>query len=380
MAPHNADLGDRVRRLRHIAGIDQAELALRLHISTGSVSKLESNRLGTLDADALRRLARALACSEAYFTLPSESVATTRPWLRAYADASQRALDRQISDCVLAVETIERLELRTLPDALPAFRDDPNDAASLEQFALDVRAQAGLGSGDVVGNVIRTAERLGCIVLPMREELGRHLGLSLRANVLPVLCVSRPAEDLELHVPGDRQRFTTAHELGHLALHSGQGQPQTADEASSIERQAHSFAGAFLAPADALLEDLREQGGRVTLRTLVTLKERWGVSVKALVMRLRSLGVIDEAHGRSLYKQISARGWNKDEPVDVPNESAVWFKKAIERKFSSEHEPVAKSAALAGLDESHIRRWLDWTPVPRRDRLASVVVLDSRRS
>ena len=34
----------------------------------------------------------------------------------------------------------------------------------------------GAASGAVVGNVMRAAERLGCILLPMPDELGRHLG------------------------------------------------------------------------------------------------------------------------------------------------------------------------------------------------------------
>lgn len=84
------------------------------------------------------------------------------------------------------------------------------------------------------------------------------------------------------------------------------------------------LAGAFLAPADPLLADLDQLGGRVTLTTVAELKKTWGVSIKMLVVRFRQLGRTDDQHARSLYKQISARKWNKAEPVAVGHEHAIW--------------------------------------------------------
>jgi Zn-dependent peptidase ImmA (M78 family) len=74
-----------------------------------------------------------------------------------------------------------------------------------------------------------------------------------------------------------------------------------------------------------LIETLHQFGGRVTLRTLAEVKAVWGIAIKALVGRFEALGEIDADHARSLYKQISARRWSKNEPVDVPTESAQWF-------------------------------------------------------
>jgi hypothetical protein len=276
------------------------------------------------------------------------------------------------------VEMIEHLDLKTLPDVIPTFRGDLTDEDAIEGFALEVRATAGLNSADAVPGAIRVAERLGCVIVPMMEELGRHVGLSIRGSLIPLICVSRPSVDPARHVPGDRQRFTVAHELGHLALHTSMGSPQTAEQAAQIERQANRFASAFLAPADAFLDDLREEGGRVTLRTLSILKEHWGVAIKALVMRCRTLGVIDDDHARSLYKQISARGWNRAEPVEVPNETAVWLTKALAARFRGAADPVQAAADGVGLSTAHLRRWMDWTPT-HLDRSAVVVALADRR-
>lgn len=379
---HAYDLGERVRRLRLASGLGQIEFADRVGIANGSVSKLENGRL-PISQSLLESVAQVLDCAPSFLQAPSLAASSgtlpaTRPWLRAYADASMRVVDRQLASCTIAAEVIELLELRTIPDTVPIFDGDLSDDDAIEQFALDVRAAAQVNEADVVGNTIRAAERLGCLVLPMVEELGRHLGMSTRANLSPIICVSRPSHDPAHHVPGDRQRFTVAHELGHLALHSGLGPPQTAEDASRAEKQAHLFAGAFLAPGDAMLEELAELGGRVTLRTLTAIKERWGIAIKALVMRFHSLGVIDSEQARSLYKQISARGWSKDEPVPVGNEQAIWFVKAIGKKLGDENDSVDAAARRAGVGRSYLERWTDWSPTSAPRRSARVIELDAR--
>ena len=308
-------------------------------IASGSVSKLENGRM-PLSQELLSNVAASLRCTPDFLSMPLELAPTTRPWLRAYADAPKRAVDQMVDDCTTAMEAIDRLELKTMPDVMPLFTGDLMDHAAIEDFAVDVRVAAGLRDNDVVGNSVRAAERLGCIVLPTPDELGRHLGISVRVDDhTAMICLGRwTAEGTP--VPGDRQRFTVAHEIGHLALHSGVGAPVTAEEASLIEKQAHVFAGAFLAPGDAMLDALAELGGRVTLQTLSKIKQRWGISIKALVTRFQNLGVIDADHARSLFKQISARGWNRNEPMPVGTEQAIWFSRAIEEPLAALQIPL----------------------------------------
>jgi Zn-dependent peptidase ImmA (M78 family)/transcriptional regulator with XRE-family HTH domain len=364
-------VGQRIRRLRHVAGIGQADFAKMVGVASGSVSKLENGRM-PLSQELLSNVAASLRCTPDFLSMPAELAPTTRPWLRAYADAPKRSVDQMVDDCTTAMEAIAGLRLKTMPDVMPLFTGDLMDQAAIEDFAVDVRVAAGLGENDVVGNSIRAAERLGCIVLPTPDELGRHLGISVRVDDrTAMICLGRwTAEGTP--VPGDRQRFTVAHEIGHLALHSGVGAPVTAGEASLIEKQAHAFAGAFLAPGDAMLDDLAGLGGRVTLQTLAKIKQRWGISIKALVTRFQNLGVIDADHARSLFKQVSARGWNRNEPVPVGTERAIWFSRAIEAATHGSSDPVGTAARRIGLDRSHFDRWLDWSTLAETE-LADVI-------
>lgn len=336
----------------------QAELAEKLDLTASALSRVLSGHLSISAADTVR-LANALECTPELLSRQIPDALHTRPWLRAYADAPMKTVEQYVADTLLAQEFFDVLRLKRLPERLPAFAGDLSDDDEIDQFAADVRAAADLDSERAVPNVTRAAERLGCVVLPMDYELGRHLGLSLFVDATPVIRVSRPSADGG--IPGDRQRFTLAHELAHVVLHSSCPPPETAEQAKAIEKQAHRFAAAFLLPGDPFLEDLDEVGGRITLATLARLKERWGVAIKAMVMRLQQLHRVDVDQARSLYKQISARGWNKREPVDVGNERAVWLSKALAQVFPGD-DPIGLAAERTGLHRSYFDSWTTWEP------------------
>ncbi len=359
-------VGDRVRTLRLAQDLSQSELAHRMSggstDANGLVSKVETGRQ-PIDEQALSAFAAALGCSPAFLLRGRLDAVGTRPWLRAYADAPARVVESMTADNILVAEATQLWALKAIPDSIPSFDGDPNDDDEIEGFAQHVRTCAGVVEHGVVGNVMRAADRLGCVVLPMPGELGRHLGMSQRIDGVPYMRISRPGEG-SAGVPGDRQRFTVAHELGHLSLHAGCPPPESSEDARRFERQAHRFASAFLAPAEPLIHDWQELGSRVTLSTLADLKATWGIAIKALVVRFQQLDLINADQATSLYKQISKRGWNKAEPVRTTHEEPIWLTKALERRMGADVRMAHTLAAdKIGLSAEHVRRWVDWSPV-----------------
>lgn len=364
---------ERVQRLRGARGLSQSDVAQVLEVPASTVARLESGRLEA-DEATINAIARLLWCSPQLLTDSAADILYTRPWLRAYADAPKKSVDQYMSDTLVAVEAFDRLRLRRMPDRLPTFDGDANSDHDIDEFALEVRQAADVTSDTGVPNVTRAAERLGCVVLPMKNELGKHLGMSTRADETPIIRVSKA----HAKVPGDRQRFTVAHELGHILLHSTCPPPESSEQAKVVEKQAHRFAGAFLLPGDAFLDDLYGvNGGRVTLASLLALKERWGVAIKAMVVRLQQLGCIEVDQARSFYKQISSRGWNTGEPGFVGNERAVWLEKALRQRFAGD-APFQQAASQSGLADSWFESWTSWDQLTKTD--APVVDLDSRRA
>ncbi len=136
-------IGQRIRRLRHVSGLGQEDFAKKVGIASGSVSKLENGRLPISD-ELLSDVGNALGCTPYFLTSSTELVPTTRPWLRAYADAPKRAVDQMVDDCTTAMEAIVASGLKLLPDAIPHFSGDLTDQAAIEDLAMDVRVAAGL--------------------------------------------------------------------------------------------------------------------------------------------------------------------------------------------------------------------------------------------
>src|SRR2546423_1147219 len=68
-------------------------------------------------------------------------------------------------------------------------------------------------------------------------------------------------------------------------------------------------------PTPATTRELGEKRRHLDLRELAILKLKHGLSMQAWACRAEDLGIIDEAHCRSLFAEFSAKGWRKEEPV-----------------------------------------------------------------
>jgi Zn-dependent peptidase ImmA (M78 family)/transcriptional regulator with XRE-family HTH domain len=131
-------------------------------------------------------------------------------------------------------------------------------------------------------------------------------------------------------VTGERQRFTIAHELGHLLLDIG-------NDDLNAEKVCDKFAGAFLMPERFLWDTLGRSRSNISIGELVSLKKFLGVSVQAIVYRCKDLGIISEHVYRTLYKEFSIRGWLRppySEPNSIELESPQRFKRLCLRALS----------------------------------------------
>lgn len=128
-------------------------------------------------------------------------------------------------------------------------------------------------------------------------------------------------------LPGDRQRFTLAHELGHLVMHDVPADDQ--------EAEANTFASELLAPAAEIATQLAGLTTRDFPR-LLELKPSWGMSVAALIRRARDVEAITDRQYREFQVQLGRLGWRTLEPGTLAAERPTLLQSAV-LKLRADH-------------------------------------------
>ncbi|WP_154731585.1 ImmA/IrrE family metallo-endopeptidase, partial [Burkholderia pseudomallei] len=160
-----------------------------------------------------------------------------------------------------------------------------------------------------IQNLALAAEGAGILIVREETDISAIEGLSSWSKLLerPIVFLSADKAN------GFRSRFDLAHEIGHLVLHKHIPRADERDRYNQMEKQAHQFAGALLLPAETFASEIRIPAN---LDNLLILKQRWGASVAAMMMRLHALGLLSDEEKLSLFKRRSARWGSKAEPGD----------------------------------------------------------------
>ncbi|MGD1148581.1 MAG: XRE family transcriptional regulator [Thermoanaerobaculaceae bacterium] len=319
-------LASRLRRLRVARGFSLEALAAEMGgvVTKQALSKYEHSRAMPTPR-VLTTLARALGVKAMSLVTPA------RVTIEIVAFRKTSGLGRKESARVegLAETMLEqRVRLQELTGEgdgsdVPVRGLRTASLESSETAAAAIRERWGLGR-DPLANVTEALEEHHVHVLEI-EAGARFDGLAVVAR-RPNGGVAGAAVVSRRGVPGERQRFNLAHELGHLVLDLPGG--------VDAEKAAHRFAGAFLAPVAALQRDVGRKRNTVSIDELRLLKRRYGISLQALVYRLRDLGVITDNHAAALWAEINARGWKMHEPDEMEPERPSWALRATLRALA----------------------------------------------
>ncbi|BAM26372.1 helix-turn-helix domain-containing protein [Corynebacterium ulcerans] len=231
--------------------------------------------------------------------------------------------------------------LKISRDDLPD-RSEPFGIQQINRIADETRAALRIPPSGPVPNVTRSVERAGIPVIYLDNPF---------VDITDIDGISSPRIDIDRGVisvrrdqDGARTRFTRAHELGHLVMHTA-----CRPGLENIrETEAHRFAGAFLMPSRDAVEQL---SSTLTLEGFARVKARYAISISALVRRAYELGIISYDRYRSLNIQISSRGWRKTEPVSVVPETPLFIEDgSISLKTHSVSETASDSPKRPAAD------------------------------
>ena len=295
-------IGIRLKLARTAAGLSLRGLAAAIshRVTAQAIGKYERNE-AMPGSGVLIALAEALHTSIDYLLGDPELVLedlefrknafTTR---RGEAQVEAKVLTHL--ERYLAIEEILQLPSAQWDEPQDAPYAVRHDAIEADPAADALRHHWHLGH-EPIPNLVEFLEERGVKIFAF--PLGSVAGLAARTGRpghAPVPFVVVNADDW-----GERQRFTIAHELGHIVLDIARG--------LSAERVAHRFAGAFLMPAEALYLEVGKHRSALAVGELLALKHVFGVSIQALTHRCRDLEIINQATYRALFNEFDRLGW-----------------------------------------------------------------------
>lgn len=330
---------DRIRRARLLRGLSLEAVAQSLgDISKQGLSKFEKGDAMPNSARLLQ-LARALAVKPEYFFRP-DNLQLAPLEFRKLARMPQKRQDQvgeQMRDHLERYISLERCfevdgDVQVLQPPRAFVVNNLNEA---EAAAEQLREKWIIG-GDAIAHLTELLEEHGIKVALLDDHDGFDGACAATHDEDHVLIA------LNRSRPGERLRFTAAHELGHWVMALPDGMPE-----KDKENCCHRFAGALLYPRQRVLADFgAHQRTRVLAAELLNAKRRYGVSMAVALRRLKDLHLITEAGNQSMNIQFSTNGWRKAEPEPLLPEQPRRFESLVYRALAEDLISLPRAAEL----------------------------------
>lgn len=196
---------------------------------------------------------------------------------------------------------------------------DLEDGFTPMSVAINSRKLLGLTPNEPVQDICKLLESNGVFIVEL-NSIEKFDGVSFVSDKGHAVIV------INENFSNDRKRFTIAHELGHLLMHSINNPAIPDYRMKELENEANNFASEFLMPEKAIKNSLYN----LKLGKLASLKRYWLTSMASIIRRAKDLGGIDYDTYRYLYIEFSRKGLRRDEGFDVYIDSPELFRKGYQ--------------------------------------------------
>jgi Zn-dependent peptidase ImmA (M78 family)/transcriptional regulator with XRE-family HTH domain len=324
---------------RDARGVTQAELADVLCLNQATVSRYES---GAIEAppEHVAKMAAFLRRPVEFFYWDEKLYRASCLYHRKKARISAnelRIVHAQVN--IMRIQASRLLKSAEIKSNYRFHRLDPARFEGGEGCAKTLRQLWQLPMGPI-RNVVRCIESAGGIVFRCPFGAAKVDGISqwpLDAPALP------PVFFVNEKAPGDRERWTLCHEIGHIVMHH---MPSTGPE-----MDANLFASEFLMPAKEIVPELSD----MTLQKAAALKAYWKTSMQSIIYRAKQLGKISTGRYEYLFRQMTALGYRKCEPLPMPPEEPQLLREIIQVHRNSHRRRVHDLSILMGMPEDEFR-------------------------
>lgn len=346
---------NKLKELRDRNSLSLQELADQVGVTKQSIHKFE-NGIVTPSSETLLKISDALNVSYSFFyenpigyNLNLQNIK-----FREKHKIENKKLEKEIKEDVCKYLS-KFMELSAILDENMEF-DNPLSGfeiatdKDIEKAAKIIRKKWKIGNAPIA-DVVETLETKGVFVVEIKR-LEDFTGLSGFVNEeIPIIVLNENFNSIE------RKRFTALHELGHIVLEFTGNISET-----KLERYCDMFAGAILLVDDVLYAELGKNRTVITLAELKRIKEIYGISIQAIIMRATTSGFIDSKTQKEWWQSYNE--WNSnDDTRDFgtyrSSERVQLFSKMLVRGVAEKRLSMSKAAELADKKIDVMRKELD---------------------
>jgi Zn-dependent peptidase ImmA (M78 family)/DNA-binding XRE family transcriptional regulator len=343
--------GNRLMLARKMSGFSLQDLAdaLENKVSKQALNKYELGEM--LPAgDVMINLSRVLKVKPDYFV---------RKGILELGEISfrkRRNLSKKAEDSIIekARDYVERyLEIENILGQSQEFINplinlvvkNKDDA---ETAAKRLREVWELGT-DPLPNLVEMLEFKGIKVLLIDDDDAIDGFATITSTGVPLVVVNINDKPIE------RVRFTIIHELAHILIKLSDG---IKEDTKLIEVLCHCFASCFLVPREMLIKMI---GGHsrnyIAINELISIKEYYGISLRAILHRLQELKVISDTYYKRWTIYLSKTHGAKKEPGNYKGEEKTkLFEQLVSRALSEGVISISKAASLCNISINQLRK------------------------
>lgn len=286
---------------RESRGMNQKDLAAKTGLSVSNISKME-NGVSPVSSTVLDQIIAATGYPKHFFLQKTDIIPDNLGYRRRQVVAQKllfpiNAIINIIRQHVQKLSRELAVPQPNLPSIAVKEGTTPQDIARMVRKLWKVKSVA-------IDSMVNLIESQGIAIASFDFNTARVDSRSiLTEDKFPIIVYNRS-------LLGDRQRFSLAHELGHLVMHTFAD--LTADR--DITHEANLFAAELLMPEAEISQDF---GETITLPRLAELKKKWKVSMIAILYRADDLGFTTANQKKYLLQQFNNQHIRRREPVDL---------------------------------------------------------------
>lgn len=333
------NIGNNLKRIRLLKNLSLKEAGNLLNMSATAISKYEKGEI-IPDSKKLIEFSNAYNVKSIdilkIYNAPKMKFTSFRKKKRLTGQKLELLKDLITQEVSKYLEVREMNELDSNNIKLKQY--SVNNFLEAEQAANDFRNYINISNMQPISDLINILENLGIIIIQIKNpnnQFNDFDGLSEFVSNVPIIVLLDDIKD------GARQRFTIAHELGHLILKIDSND---IDE----EKLCNRFASALLMPKEAIINEFGQSRKNINFFELKAFKNEYKVSYAAINYRLKDLNIISEYLYKSLSILISKK-IGKNDPQPITPETSYQFKKTVYKLEANEIISLNKACELLGV-------------------------------